>query len=246
MNGVGGEMSESRQNMMLVNIKGRVFALCKSRNITDPCIINYYTQILEESAMATLNGESTVSDFNRVLSEQILWLESELDQGGITGESEGSLEEASNTTKQSQQKKATGYVPEAKSMDQRLKDRRLVMEHLLLNDCITLKLTTPKQAKKHVSALVGRDPDKAEEDVVADLRNALHEQVSKFIRKHNGGPWDSLTEQTEVRMQIAKTKTLQSLVNLSKMLLGEREEWMLKSKNSLVGRLFGGRVKMEK
>lgn len=204
--------------------------------------------------------ESTVADFYAVLNEKAKWLEQEIaqltdpaEQERIIGTQQAQRNQADQEPPQaveaaskSKSTKATGYVPEAKSMGERLKDKRSEMEHLLRNDCVTLKLVNPQQVKKHIHELVGRDPKKAEQDLVAHLRNALHHQVVRFIRKHNGGPWNSATEQTEIRMQIANTKTLQSLVNLSKTLLGEREEWMAKSKNSLMGRLFGGKVKLDK
>ncbi|MES9850494.1 MAG: hypothetical protein ABW170_01515 [Candidatus Thiodiazotropha sp. L084R] len=252
-------MSNQLQQMMQVNIKGRAFVICQSRGVSDPSIIAYYVQILEEATMAKLSDDSSITDFHTVLNEQAAWLEREIDQlndPAPAAEEAASVPDGQNKDDEEDQqkqskperhhKKATGYVPEAKSMPERLKDRRAEMEHLLVNDCVTLKLVTPKQAKKYVQGLVGRDPKKAEEDLVAELRNSLHQHVVKFIRKHNGGPWHSATEQTEIRMQIAATKSLQALVNLSKMLLSEREEWMRKSKSNLVGRLFGGRVKLEK
>jgi hypothetical protein len=47
-------------------------------------------------------------------------------------------------------------------------------------------------------------------------------------------------------MDIARTRSLQSLVTLARELLAEREEWLDKSKGSITGRLFGGRVKVDK
>jgi hypothetical protein len=250
-------MDNQFQQMMQVNIKGRVFVICQSHGITDPSIISYYVQVIEEAAMAELSQESTAADFHTILNEQAAWLEGEIQQLGDTHTSEERAVAPSITDpddpempqgpdgRSNSDKTATGYVPDAKSMMERLKDRRAELEHLLVNDCVTLKLITPKQAKKYKYELVGRDPAKAEEELVANLRNVLHEQVVKFIRKHRGGPWASATEQAEIRMQIAHTNSLQALINLSKMLLNEREEWMLKSKTSVVGRLFGGRVKMD-
>lgn len=240
-------MNSQLQQMMQVNIRGRAFVICQSRGITDPSIINYYAQILEEETVAMLADDCSAADFYKALNEKAEWLEREVDQLSDSGVMEVAAPDQEEKPKPvKHQKKTSGYMPEAKSMPERLKDRRSEMEHLLVNDCVTLKLVTPKQAKQHVHELLGRDPEKAEADLVANLRNALHQQVVNFIRKNNGGPWNSLTEQTEIRMQIAQTKTLQSLINLSKMLLSEREEWMLKTKNNLVGRLFGGRVKLDK
>jgi hypothetical protein len=47
-------------------------------------------------------------------------------------------------------------------------------------------------------------------------------------------------------MDITRTKTIRSLVTLARELLEEREEWLAKTKSSITGRLFGGKVKMTK
>ena len=253
-------MSEDFEKMMRVNIHGRTFVACQARGVIDPTIINYYVEILEQAVRSLLTPESTAADFQRILEEQLVWLEGELDQvsGNVPAVQTAPMnepkpeqpvvEDALPEAKQQkrEEKKATGYVPEAKSMPERLKDRRSIMEHLLDNDCITLKLVTPNQAKAFKRGLLGKEPEKAEEELVANLRNVLYDQVRKFIRKHNGGPWASASLQHEVRMDITRTKTLRSLVTLARELLAEREEWLDKNKGLLTGRFFSGRVKLNK
>lgn len=250
-------MDTQFEQMMKVNIQGRVLIICKSHGINDQTIIGYYVEIMKQAISAMLTDESTPSDFHKLLNEQADWLEKEIgqvrdspDDSPVAAADEDEGDECEGDDERpailNAGKKATGYVPEAKSMPERLKDRRADMEHLLLNDCVTLKLVSPDQAKKLKHGLVGRDPEKAEEEVVAQLRNSLHEQVRKFIRKHNGGPWATATVQTEVRMDIARTRSVRSLVSLSRQLLEEREEWLAKTKNSLTGRFFGGKVSMDK
>ncbi len=252
-------MSEDFDKMMRVNIQGRAFVTCQTRGVTDPTIIGYYVDILEQAVKALLTPESTTADFQRILEEQLVWLEGELDQTNVvasasseerpdgTDKSREHIEESAQAQeKGKEEKKATGYVPDAKSMPERLKDRRAIMEHLLDNDCITLKLVTPNEAKTFKHGLLGKVPDKAEEEVVTALRNVLYSQIRAFIRKHNGGPWASATLQHEVRMDITRTKTLRSLVTLARELLSEREEWLDKNKGLLTGRFFSGRVKLNK
>jgi hypothetical protein len=248
-------MDSQFEQMMHVNIQGRVLIICKSHGIKDPSIIEYYTEIMEQAISAMMTDESTPAEFLKLLNEQADWLALEIAQVRDSPDAEESSTVATHETEGepdlsqkilNANKKATGYVPEAKSMPERLKDKRADIEHLLLNDCVTLKLVSPNQAKKLKHGLVGKDPEKAEDEVVALLRNALHSQVRKFIRKHNGGPWATATLQTEVRMDITRTRTVRSLVSLSRQLLEEREEWLSKSKNSLTGRFFGGKVKMNK
>jgi hypothetical protein len=246
-------MDKDFEKMIKVNIQGRVFVVCQSHGVTDPTIVGYYVEILEQAVVALLTDDSTATDFQRVLEEQLVWLSHELAQTRVEqppppAEADSDPVEASEagSAAQKEEKKPTGYVPEAKAMPERLKDRRSIMEHLLDNDCITLKLVTPDEAKEYKHGLLGKAPEKAEEELVAALRNVLYSQVRKFIRKHNGGPWASATLQHEVRMDITKTRSLRSLVTLARELLSEREEWLRKTKGSLTGRFFGGRVKMDK
>jgi hypothetical protein len=242
------------EKMVKVNIQGRVFVTCQSRGISDPAVIGYYVEILEQAVTARLTDESSPSDFQHALDEQLKWLESELDQTRLdqpaSTEKRHTDEEPAVTAPaapaSTEKPLPSGYVPEAKSMPERLRDRRTVLEGLLVNDCVTLKLVTPDEADRFKHGLMGKDPEKAEEEVVTALRNALHQQMRKFIRKHNGGPWASSAMQEEMRMDIARTRSLQSLVTLARELLAEREEWLDKSKGSITGRLFGGRVKLDK
>jgi hypothetical protein len=249
-------MDRDNEQMIKVNVHGRVFITCQSRGVTDPATIGYYVEIVEQAVTSMLTDESTADDFQCALEDQIAWLEEEIDRTG-KGNPESQQEVTDNETTDTEksvaaeeslsteEKEPTGYVPEAKSMPERLKDKRSIMEHLLDNDCITLKLVTPKQAKAFKRGLLGKKPESAEEEVVTALRTVLHNQIRKFIRQHNGGPWASPTVQHEVRMDITRTKTLRSLVTLARELLAEREEWLDKNKGSITGRLFGGRVKMD-
>jgi hypothetical protein len=245
-------MDKNFEHLIKVNTQGRVFVTCQARGVTDPAIIGFYVEILEQAIFSILGDDSTVADFHQVLNEQLAWLEGELDQ--VRTESAAAPEAGAQavaatplsvTAIEHAQKTASGYMPDAKSMPERLKDARADMVHLLDNDCITLKLVTPDQSKAFKRGLLGKDPEKGEEELVTALRNVLHEQVRKFIRKHNGGPWATASMQHDIRMDISRTRTLRSLVILARSLLNEREEWLDKTKHSLTGRFFGGRVKMD-
>ncbi|MEN8167785.1 MAG: hypothetical protein ABFR65_09960 [Pseudomonadota bacterium] len=250
-------MDNQFEKLIEINISGRVFAICQSRRVVDPTIIGYYTDILRKAVQAHLNEECSPTDFNRILAEQAVWLESEIDQMAPPGpetRSAPTLEEspleAAPQPEESEgsapRKRPSGYIPQAKSMPERLADQRSGMEHLLEKDCVTLKLITPGQAKLFKRRLLGQEPEKAEQELVAELRNILHGQVRKFIRKNAGGPWDTATLQHELRMDIVSTRTLRSLVTLARELLMEREQWLQTNKNSLSGRLFGGKIRFNK
>jgi hypothetical protein len=246
-------MDKDSEQMIKVNIQGRVFVTCQTRGISDPTIIGYYVEILEQAVTALLTEESTPADFQRILDEQLKWLEGELDQTRVEQpaatekqeDAEDQVATATSAPTTTEEQVPTGYIPEAKSMPERLKDRRTILGELLDNDCVTLKLVTPKEADKFKHGLLGKDPQQAEEEVVTALRNVLHQQIRKFIRKHNGGPWPSPAMQHGLRMDITRTRSLRSLVTLARELLAEREEWLDK-KGGITGRLFGGRVKVDK
>jgi hypothetical protein len=131
-------------------------------------------------------------------------------------------------------------------MPERLADQRVGMQHLLEKECVTLKLITPEQAKRMRRRLLGQEPEQAEQELVAELRNILHQQVRAFIRKHDGGPWSTVKLQHELRMDIVATRSLRSLVTLARELLAEREEWLKKNHIGLSGRLFGGKILFKK
>jgi hypothetical protein len=204
-----------------------------------------------QAISAMLTDESTPADFHKLLNEQADWLESELSRISDLSQCDESFADKGGSdektpTDLNSDKEQTGYVPKAKSLPERLKDRRADMGQLLLNDCVTLKLVTPTRAKKLKHELLGKDPDQGEEEIVARLRDSLHEQIRNFILKHNGGPWATDTMQAEVRMDITRTRTIRSLVSLSRQLLEEREGWLAQAKNNLSGRFFGGKVSLNK
>jgi hypothetical protein len=249
-------MNSQFEQMMEVNIRGRVMVICQNHGVRDPTVISFYTEVVQQAISAMMTEETTPAEFHDLLTEQADWLTKEVCQiygpseddkatDGVAGEHKEEGTQDPFPKNQAEEKKTTGYIPEAKSMSERLKDKREEIERLLLNDCVTLKLVSPSQAKKMKQNLVGKVPEKAEEEIVAELRNALHSQIRKFLRKHNGGPWGTATLQAEVRMDIIRTRTVRSLVSLSRQLLEEREAWLSANKTSLTGRLFGGKLKFD-
>lgn len=256
-------MDSQFEQLIEINIKGRGFAICHSRSVLDPAIIGYYTEILRQAVHANLNKDSTPQDFNRTLDEQAVWLESEIDQNSPQEKSvetpvverpiveeallpDGEELQTEEPKEAELAKRPSGYEPKAKSMSERLADQRSGMQQLLEKECVTLKLITPDQAKRMKRKLLGQQPEIAEQELVAELRNSLHQQVREFIRNNDGGPWATATLQNELRLDIGATRTLRSLVTLAKELLLEREAWLKKHKTSLTDRLFGGKIHFNK
>ncbi|RLJ22339.1 hypothetical protein DJ031_01060 [bacterium endosymbiont of Escarpia laminata] len=234
-------MDRDLQQLIEVNVKGRVFVACSSRGITDLSIIQYYGDVIRQTIEAGLSGDASPLAFNKLLDEQIAWLEAELDRESDAREEQANQVVNDGDSPQKRVRKESGYVPEAKSMPEKLADRRAGMDALLKNECVTLKLITPGQAKKMTRRFLGKDPKVAEEEVVVELRNTLYSQIRQFIRSHEGGPWTSHSAQSDLRMDIAATQSVRAVVTLTQHIFNERDEWLQDNKGGLTGRFFGGR-----
>lgn len=121
----------------------------------------------------------------------------------------------------------------------KLQVKRKPIGKMIMEDCVTLGLVSPKRAKQLVQQMPGKDPKDAETEVVTELRNNLYEQIRKFMRKHKGGPWTSPTEQNDIRLEITNTPNIRMLVSLTRQLLREQNGWLDKNKTGLASRLFG-------
>jgi hypothetical protein len=238
-------MERHLKQLIDVNTSGRVFAVCSSRGIKDPIVIGCYTDIMRQAIEAEISDECTPETFKKLLDKKSKWLEAEIDQ---VRQDEAPVEQTPAEQNQADGEqdepntKSSGYVPKAKSMPERLADERAEIEKMLTTDCVNLKLLTPKQAAAMKRRMFGKETKKAEEEIVVELRNTLHQQIRAFIRKHEGGPWSSASLQDELRMDIAATKSVRSVTNMAKELLLEREEWLKENRGSLSGLLFGGKI----
>lgn len=237
-------MDDHSREMAEINISGRVFVICQSRGVVDPQIIRQYREIFHQEMFDQLSDEFTPSEFNQLLDKTSAWLEAEIDQTNPQPTTADKPKEAPDSKVKTSKSDKQTYIPEAKSMAERLADQRQLIERLLARDCVDLMLITPDQVSKFKRRMIGVEPAQAEKDIVADLRNILHQQIRAFIRKHEGGPWGTVKLQNELRLDIAATKSLQSLVNLTRELISERDSW-LQSNPSIADRLFGGRVKVK-
>lgn len=131
-----------------------------------------------------------------------------------------------------------GEKTSSSDMISKLDLQRKPVQSLILDECTKLRLVKPERAQQLVEQFSGKQPEEAEEEVVCELRNNLHQQVRAFIRKDKGGAWRSPKAQEEVRMDIAATRTLRGLISLTLEILREREAWCKKNKKGLMSRLF--------
>lgn len=132
---------------------------------------------------------------------------------------------------------------QVKTMEEKLQDARQPLHKLLREDCVTLGLIDAQRAEQLVCSLAGRTREAAEADIVAELRNNLHQQLRTYIRKHKGGPWASHKAQEDLRLDIVATRTVHSLLMLARQVLREREQWEANKPPGGVRSLLGGKLR---
>jgi hypothetical protein len=125
----------------------------------------------------------------------------------------------------------------AKSFEEKLAEQRLVLKDLVNKDCLQLGLLTPERITEICEHLTGKTPQQAEQAIITEVRNNLHQQIRKYIRKNKGGPWGSAKQQNELRLEIQSTDTLRSVLSLTRHLLRERKQWEKNSSGGLRGLL---------
>ncbi len=134
----------------------------------------------------------------------------------------------------------------SKDMPSKLAEERKPVKKLILEDCVQLSLISRKRAQYVVTQMAGKQPAEAEKEIVLELRKNLHEQVRSLIRKDKDGPWTSPKSQEELRLEIVQTPTVRSILYLTREILKERDEWKRRNRKSITGRIFGGRLVVDK
>jgi hypothetical protein len=248
-------MKEDLEKAVDLNLAARVTLLCSAHGIKDPLEINTRRESVKRDLMEriTMNpvGIERLSD---LLDICIAEMESELVQS-VEGEKtakakspEPSENKQSAGRKQagaeSTQKTGSGYRPRSAALSDKLVSERKPIQTLLREDCVQIGLLKPQRAEYLATQFSGKLTIEAEEEVLVELRQNLHEHVRRIIRKLDGGPWPTPKEQEDLRLEIAEIPTVRSLLFLTRQILREREEWL--DKHSITGRLFGHRLKFGK
>jgi hypothetical protein len=122
-------------------------------------------------------------------------------------------------------RQAGGYVPQAKSMEEKLRDARRPIGALLTEDCVQLGLLSKKQAGQLVAGMAGNTGEQAEQEIVEQLRQILQTQVKSFIRKAKGGPWRDPRVQEDLRQDIHAARSIRSVLMLARQVVKEYQAW---------------------
>lgn len=122
-------------------------------------------------------------------------------------------------------KTPSGYVPPARSMEEKLHDERVPIQDLLREDCVSAGLIDADTAKQLVFGMSGKTSQEAEQEIVEFLRQRLQDQVKGFIRKAKGGPWGDPLTQEMLRQDIHSARSVRSILMLSRQVLKEYQTW---------------------
>ena len=134
-------------------------------------------------------------------------------------------DQASKPAQKRPPRAASGYVPPARSMEEKLKDDRKPVQKLLLEDCVAEHLLDLPQANELIKGMTGKTPQDAEHEIVEYLRSVLQSQVKEFIRSAKGGPWSSPHAQEELRQDIHAANSVRGVLTLCRQVVKEHQIW---------------------
>jgi hypothetical protein len=245
-------MDRSLNELIDINASGLVLMACNCHQIWDPEQISVHKKWVIDKIIDQMERDKVgVEALSRILDEKISLLNQELEKISGSPTAEDIPPEAVDQQEQAEPKpKApktdSGYKPKSKDMPTKLAQERKPVRKLILEDCVQLGLITKKRAEYVVTQMAGKQPADAEKEVVVELRKNLHKQVRNFIRKDKNGPWSSPKAQEELRLEIIQMPTVRSMIYLTKEIFKDREEWKDRSHGSITGRIFGGRLTVDK
>jgi len=231
-----------------VNVKGRVAMLCFARGISDQRRQRLYANAVGDALVrrfAELPGST--GQLREYLDEQMAFLEAALEaaeqrRSERVASGPAHLDESAPPEHGDAKSRPSGPNGTAcpQTLEEKLKQARKPLSKLLREDCVQLGLVNSERAEELVKSLAGRTPAEGEARVVEELRNNLHAQVRRYIRKHRGGPWPSPMAQDELRVDIAATRGVVALLSLTRGILRERVAWERSQKKGVLGTLLSG------
>jgi len=263
-------MDSSLENLIQINATGLVLMTCNSHDICDPAQIDKYKSWIVKSIIVQLeNKNAGVEALSKVMDEKIALLNLHLGNGTDLPipESQTDNNQVNQDAKEEAQKINQFYdldhippvveksepapkPPKSSSkgtdMPTKLSEERKPIKKLIQEDCVQLGLITKKRAEYVITQMAGKQPVDAEKEVVVELRENLHKQVRKLIRKDKGGPWSSPKDQEDLRLEILHTPSVRAVLFITRDILREREQWLERSHSGITGRIFGSKMSLDK
>lgn len=264
-------MDSSLKNLIQMNATGLVLMTCNSHDVGEPAQIDKYKSWIVNSIIAQLERDNAgVEALSRVMDEKIAMLNKHLESGTELpiSESQPDKNQDNQDAKTNEAQKINQFydpndIPPLAEKDKpapkppkssgkgtdmptKLSEERKPIKKLIQEDCVQLGLITKKRAEYVITQMAGKQPADAEKEVVVELRENLHKQVRKLIRKDKGGPWSSPKDQEDLRLEILHTPSVRSVLFITRDILREREQWLERSHSSISGRIFGNKMSLDK
>ncbi|MCP4125643.1 MAG: hypothetical protein GY753_01110, partial [Gammaproteobacteria bacterium] len=250
------------EKLIDINASGLVFMVCNKHHIRDMDKINLHKQWVKSKIIQQMEQDNVGAEaLSAIMDEKVDLLQQMLENGEeISFQEEVTSAQPEDSTIQDEdipiqepevedkepqpkkQKLNSGYKPQSKDMPTKLANERKPTKKVIMEDCVQLGLLTRKRAQYLITQMAGKQPAEAEKEIVIELRDNLHKQIRKLIRKDKKGPWSSPKAQEDLRVEIVQTPTVRSVVYLTREILQERDEWKHRARNSITGRIFGNRM----
>jgi hypothetical protein len=222
-----------------VNITGRLMLMLSQLGVKDACSLSIYIAAVNAVVERRARTEQAINlgNLEPFLVEQLDMLATALKKSrevlNIPGlarvpaaEMESTVpDEDLGTTPRRPSRPASGYVPVAKSMEEKLKDDRKPVQKLLLEDCVAEHLLDVSKARELIAGMSGKTPQNAEHEIVEYLRTVLQSQVKRFIRSDKGGPWAKPHAQEELRKDIHAANSVRGVLTLCRQIVKEHQVW---------------------
>jgi hypothetical protein len=240
-------VDEHLQRFIEANSSGRVALLCRALGIGGPKRMAIYIRAVQQAvkAMPALPRPG-VAEVDAYLTAQLELLGKSLKRPPPPKLPSRPVTKPADPPQAARATRRPSFsaIPDAKGMPGKLEQSRKPLRRILQEDCVRLTLLTPDRAERLCRQMAGKTREEVETELVAELRNNLHQQVRTYMRKHRGGPWDRPQSQEDVRLDIECTNSVHAVVSLTRHLLRERQQWESQFKRGVLGSLFGGRLKL--
>lgn len=207
-----------------MNSAARVMLLAASLGIDDARSLRIYQRAVLDAVRCRLCGSDTFEDaVERILAQELDMLKTAVlaRRTQVDAGSTQSVHEVSSKA----QKAQSGYVPQVKPLEEKLKATRKPVQKLITEDCVAMGLVEPDLAERLVLGMMGKYSRDAELEVVELLRTKLHEQVRAFLRHAKGCALANPRAQEELREDIARVTSVGGLLMLCRQINREQARW---------------------
>lgn len=220
---------------------GRVQNLCREHALSGPRHVPILVRCVAEAILSQLPEDQRTEDvrLRAMLDEQLALLAQSLH----TLPTRLTEEKARRRRQHPQAGREEPPRINARSFEEKLADYRVNTQNMLNQDCVQLGLLSPDRATQLCINLTGKTLDRAEGEIIAELRNILHKQVQGYIRELDGGPWKNRDKREQLRMEIESTRSIKSVLNITRQVLRERDDWVERYAGKPLSSLLKGKIK---